>query len=458
MATVFPKTKQTSMHTLTRRSLAAGVLGAMSLFSAGSASAISLQQAYEAALKNDPAYRMNFYENEAGKENRIAGRAGLLPSVNASYNASRIRADLTTTFSGVDRETQPRYISRGSQIQLRQPLVNLEALARYFQAEASTKESAARFEQQTAEVALRVLGAYTDTLFAADQAALINAQHATYAEQLKVNQRLFDKGEGTRTDLLEVQARLDLSEAQQLEASDNLRNARQTLESIIGMDAGTLVPLAPNFRFNDEKPAPFEEWRRIALVNNSELKAARFAIEAAKQEVNKTRAGHAPRLDMVASYGRSTSETITTVDQSSLNRSIGIQLNVPLYQGGYVNAVSRQAVAGLERAKSNLDVRTNTVLLELRKAHSVVVSSVAKVEALVKATESGALLTKATAQSIKGGVRINLDLLNAEQQLATSQRDLQQARYSYLVAVVRLRAASGTLTGDDLREISAYFR
>lgn len=439
--------------------VAASTIGALLMLSAGNASAINLQQAYEAALKNDPTYRMNFYENEAGKENRIAGRAGLLPNINANYNASKVRSDLTTTLSGGrESETQPRYISRGAQIQLRQPLVNLEALARYFQAVATTKESAARFEQQTADVALRVIGAYTDALFAEDQLALVKAQNTTYVEQMKVTQRLFDKGEGTRTDVLEVQARLDLSNAQLLEATDNLRNARQTLESMVGIDIGTLAPLAPDFKLKDDKPAPFEEWRKIALTNNGELKAARFAVEAAKQEINKVRAGHAPRLDFVASYGRSDSETITTVGQDALNRSVGIQLNVPLYQGGYVNAISRQAVASHERAKSNLDVKTNTVLLELRKAHSVVVSSGAKVDALIKATESGNLLAKATSQSIKGGVRINLDLLNAEQQLATAKRDLAQARYAYLVGVLRLRAASGTLTGDDLREVAAYFR
>ncbi len=434
------------------------LLAATLIVSAGSASAIGLKQAYEAALKNDPTYRMNFYENEAAKEVRILGRSTLLPQVGASYSANRNRAELTQTFNGRENITDPRYISRNATIQLRQPLFNLEAWARYRQSLATTNEAAARFDNNTSEVALRVVGAYVDVLYANDQLTSFKAQRATYAEQMKVNQRLFANGEGTKTDLLEIQARLDLAEAQVLEADDALRTARQTLEGVIGMDPGTLEPLAPNFAFAKEAPAPFETWRARALENNPELKAARFAVDAAKLEITKQRAGHVPRLDLVASYGHADSETITTVDQKIVNRAIGIQLNVPLYQGGYVNAASRQAVAGLERAKAGLDVKTSLVMTELRKAHSQAVSSVARVGALVKASESGSLLNKATQQSIKGGVRINLDLLVAEQQLATTERDLAQARYNYLLSLLRMRAAAGTVTSADVREISAYFR
>jgi protease secretion system outer membrane protein len=441
--------------TLRRVALAVGAICAL----AGSASAMSLQQAYEAALKNDPAYRMNFYENEFGKENRILGRAGLLPNVSASYSANRNRADVDAIDSlGRNSLTHPNYISRSTAVQLRQPIVNLEAIARYRQGAAQTKQSAAQFEANTGEVVLRVVGAYADTLFADDQLALAQVQRNLYQEQQKVNQRLFEKGEGTKTDMLETQARLDLSEAQLLESQDNLTAQRNTLEGVVGMDVGTLDKLAPDFHFDTLSPATFEEWKAIALANNHDLQAARLGVEAARLEIGKQRAGHAPRLDFVATYSKGDSETLNTYTQDTVNRSIGIQLNVPLYAGGAVNATTRQAVASYERAKADLDVKTNKILIELRKAHDLVASSVARVGALVKATESGKELMKATEQSIKGGVRINLDLLNAQQQLFASQRDLAQARYSYLLGVLRLRAAAGTLDGGNVREIAAYFR
>ena len=434
-------------------------VGAVCALHAGSASAISLQQAYEAALKNDPAYRMNYYENEIGKENRILGRAGLLPNVSASYSASRNRADIDALDAlGRKSLTHPNYISRSAIVQLRQPIVNLEAIARYRQGVTQTKQSAAQFEANTGEVVLRVVGAYADALFADDQLALAQVQRAQYLEQQKVNQRLFEKGEGTKTDMLETQARLDLAEAQLLEARDNLTAQRNTLEGVVGMEVGTLDKLAPDFRFDSISPATFEEWKALALANNPDLKAARLAVETARLEIGKQRSGHAPRLDLVATYSKGDSETLNTYTQDTVNRSVGVQLNVPIFAGGAVNATTRQAVAGHERSRAELELKTNKVLVELRKAHDLVLSSVARVGALVKATESGKELMKATEQSIKGGVRINLDLLNAQQQLFASQRDLAQARYSYLLGTLRLRAAAGTLDGENVRAIAAYFR
>jgi protease secretion system outer membrane protein len=162
-------------------------------------------------------------------------------------------------------------------------------------------------------------------------------------------------------------------------------------------------------------------------------------------------------VDFIAAYSKGDAESINTYNQNSVNRTIGVQVNLPLYQGGAINASTRQAAASYGRAQSDLDARSNKVMVELRKAHSIVLSSVHKIEALEKAVASGQLLMRATEQSIKGGVRINLDLLNAQQQLYTSQRDLAQARYSYLIGLMRLRAAAGTLDADSVREAAAYF-
>ena len=432
---------------------------AAALTVAGAASALTLDQAYDAALKNDPVYRMRFYESEAGKENRILGRSSLLPNVSAYYSANRNRADLETFDTLGHRSlTHPEYISRSATVQLRQSIVNLEGVARYRQGKAQSEQSAAQFAANTGEVALRVVGAYLDALFAEDQLALSKVQRDMYREQQAVNTRLFEKGEGTKTDMLETQARLDLSEAQVLEAADNLKVLRNTLEGIVGMPVESLDHLAENFRVAPLSPATFEEWRALALANNADLKAATFAVEVARQEINKQRAGHAPRLDFVAVYSKGDSESLNTYNQDTVNRSVGVQLNIPLYAGGAVSASTRQASAGYQRAQADLDVHTNQLMVELRKAHDLVLSSKPRVDALVKATASGQLLMKATQLSIKGGVRINLDLLNAQQQLFSSQRDLAQARYSYLLAVLRLRAAAGVLGAGDVHDIAAYFR
>lgn len=450
--------KENTRMTAKRLRLVALGAGAVLSMLAGSASAISLQQAYQAALKNDPAYRMNFYENEVGKENRVIGRSALLPNVNGSYSYTRNKTDLTQVIGNREVVSHPDYTGRSGVVQLRQPLFSWDAYARYRQGIAQAGESAARFEHSKDAVALRVVGAYVDTLYANDQLSLVRAQRDAFLEQMKVNNRLFEKGEGTRTDMLETQARLDLAEAQVLEAEDAVVAARNTLEGVIGMRVDKLDPLSADFKVDASAPTSFDEWSKIALANNPDLQAARLAIEVAQQEVNQARAAHTPRLDLVASYSKNDSESLTTRGQDALNRAVGVQLNVPIYSGGQVSAVARQAVAGRERAKADLDRRISLVMVELRKAHSIVLSSVSRVDALIKAVNSGTLLKTATEQSIKGGVRINLDLLNAEQQLASSQRDLAQARYGYLLGLLRMKAASGTLTDDDVNGVARYFK
>ena len=440
-----------------------GAIALAAALAAGQAGAVTLQQAYEAALKNDPTYRMSFYDKEAAKENRIIGRSYLMPSVSASLSSSRNVADIDNMGTDILGRparsiTHPRYISRSNVVQLRQPILNLDGIARYRQGKVQAQQGEAAFAAGTDEVTVRVVSAYMDALFADDQVALSQVSRDMYLEMMKVNQRLFEKGEGTKTDMLETQARLDLAEAQLTEAKDNAVAARETLAGIIGMDPGPLDRLGDGFKPATIKTGTFEEWEKIAREHNHELAAARLAAENARLDIDRNRAGHYPRVDFVASYSKGDAESINTYTQNSVNRTIGLQVNIPIYQGGAISATTRQAAANYARAQSDVDARTNKVLVELRKAHSLVVSSVHKIEALEKAVASGRLLMTATEQSIKGGVRINLDLLNAQQQLYTSQRDLAQARYTYLIALLRLRAAAGTLDSSAVREVAAYFR
>jgi protease secretion system outer membrane protein len=436
-------------------------LGAALLASSSGAGAVGLLQAYQAALKNDPQYRMSYYENEAAKENAILGRSNLLPQISANYSANRNRADVDTTQETIRGpfvdSTHPRYLSHSAVVQLRQPILNLDGVVRYRQGKVQTAQGAKQFEASTSDVIVRVVGAYADALFAEDQVSLSRVQRDMYAENQKVNQRLFEKGEGTKTDMLETQARLDLAEAQLVEAQDNANAARNTLAGVIGMEPGNLDKLGSDFHFQDQPVQSFDAWRALAIERNPVLAAGRLAVENARLEIQRDRAGHLPRIDFVAAYSKDDAASLQTYNQNSVNRTLGVQVSMPIYQGGAINATTRQAAANRSRAASELDYRTNQVLIELRKSYDLVQNSVAKINALEKAVASSTLLMKATEQSIKGGVRINLDLLNAQQQLYTSQRDLAQARYSYLLGLLRVRAAAGTLDEAAVREVAAYF-
>lgn len=442
---------------MNKRLLAASVAAAL-LAQAGQASAIGLVQAYEAALQNDPAYRSAVHENEAGQQNRVLGRSSLLPNVAANYSNFKNKGDVTTPRTVFGGGTEPLdYSSTSSGVTLRQPLFNLDGYARYRQGIAQSNYSDALFSARGQDLVIRLVSAYAEAKYTEDQLALATIQRDTFAEQRKVNDRMFEKGEGTKTDMLETQARYDLAEAQLIEARDNMTTARNSLAAIVGIDVSQLDPLGDDFRVKPMQPASFDEWKALALERNAEIGAQRYAVEIAEQEIRKARAGHAPRVDFIAQYSKSGSETVTTRNQESDVRALGVQVNIPIYSGGSVNASTTQAVANHQKARSDLDAKTSQVLVELRKQFDLLLSGASRINALVKSVDSARLLVEATQQSVRGGVRINLDVLNAQQQLYTAQRDLAQARYSYLISYLRLRFAAGTLNADDLQTVAAYF-
>lgn len=452
------------MNTASKVSAALLTLALASNMAIGVAQAapMNLLQAYQAALQNDPTYRSAIYDNQAGQEARIMGRSYLLPKLSGRYATSKNQADITQSGKNalgqpVTQTTHPDYNSVNAGVTLRQPLVNFEALALYNQGVAKTNYSDAQFAGRSQDLMLRLVAAYSDTQYSEDQLTLAVAQRDAYREQMRVNERLFKQGEGTKTDMLETEARANLADAQVLEAQDNVTVARNTLAGIVGMEVTELAPLNQDFRLLPLQPSTFQEWRDLAMSRNAEIVALGYAVEIAREEINRQRAGHAPSMDLVGSYSKQKSSTTNTLNQDDKVRSIGVEVNIPLFSGGYTSAAARQAVANHEKARSDLDVKINQISVELRKQFSLMQSAGPRINALVKSAESASLLIEATQQSIKGGVRINLDLLNAQQQLYTSRRDLALARYNYLLAFLRMRSAAGTLNQQDLGDIAGYF-
>ncbi|MFZ6744715.1 TolC family outer membrane protein [Undibacterium sp. JH2W] len=433
------------------------------VMSAGQAQAMGLLQAYEAALMNDPSYRAAVSENTAGKEYKNIGRSGLLPTVQYVYGTSKNKAEITapqqlSQFSPVVQITNDYdYTSISSSLSLRQVLFSLDATARYRQGIAQTNYSDAIFSARSKDLIVRLVTSYADVKFSEDQLDLFRAQRDAYAEQKRINERMFEKGEGTRTDMLETQAKLDVAEAQVIEAQDTLLNARNTFSAIIGSEVQQLDGLRPEFNVMPGSLSSFDDWMTIAAENNPEIAAAKFSLETAELEIDKSKAGHTPRLDLNVGYNRGLSDSLNNRTQDQTVKSIGVQLVIPIYSGGYVNAVSNQSVANRDKARADLDGTRNRISIELRKQYNAVQTSLTKIAALQKSVNSSTLLVEATKQSVKGGVRINLDVLSAEQQLVASKRDLAQAKYNYLISFLRLRVTAGNITVDDIQAVGAYF-
>lgn len=422
--------------------------------------AINVLQAYQAALKNDPAYRSAQAERDSGQQFQLIGRSALLPQVQYSFSKSNNVGESISPpslFSPKPTLSHLDYGSTSRGVSVRQTLFNLDAYSRYKQGEAQTKFSDAQFDARAKELMVRLLMAYVDACFMEDQLMLFRAQRDAYSEQVKVNSRLFEKGEGTKTEVLETQAKLDISESMVLEASDNYLNAKNALNAIVGEEIASLDSLRSDFSAAGVVQGDFEFWQKTAEANNPEIKAAQLAVEIAHLEVRKARAGHAPRVDLNANYNHGVSETVTTKNQDNNVRSIGFQLVIPIYSGGYTTAVTKQAAAQKEKAKADLDNARSKVMNELRKQYSVVRTGVIKLDALQKAVTSAEALVEATSKSIKGGIRINVDLLNAQQQLVSTKRDLAQARYGFLAGLLKLKAAAGVADYSDLQTVQSFF-
>ncbi len=430
------------------------VIAVISLSVNSHAHALSLLDAYESAIENDPTFRAAIHENEAGQQAKEIGLAGLLPNLSITHAQSKNTG--TQQFSGA--AAQPlNFDSEVSTLALRQPIINMEAVASYRQGVSQTKTSDARFTGQSQLLMLRLVEAYIETLLAQDNLKLIEAQRDTFRERKHINEQMLERGEGTTTDVLETQSKYALAQAQVIEAIDELEVSRMKLSAIIGRDTKQLSRLSNNFRTQALHILPYDNWQTLALDHNAELLTQRHTVITGKEEIRKSHSGHAPRVDLVASLSRNKAASFVTADRDVRLATIGVEVNIPLYAGGRVNATTSQARANLARTEAELDAMIDNILVELRKQYKLVSSSARRIESLEFAVESAELLVHATQKSIQGGIRINLDLLDAQQQLFSVQGDLAQARYSYLLAYLRLKQAAGTLALEDLQNIAAYF-
>ncbi|WP_100943359.1 TolC family outer membrane protein [Pseudomonas sp. QS1027] len=436
------------------------IVATLSLLVSTGSQAMGPFQIYEQALRNDPVFLGALKERDAGQENRAIGRAGLLPKISYNYNQGRNDSRATYLSERGNAHEDRHYTSSGSTLMLQQPLIDYEAYANYRKGVAQALFADETFRGKSQELLVRVLTYYTKALFAEDQIEIAQARKKAYEEQFQQNEHLFRQGEGTRTDILEAESRFELATAEEIEARNEQDAALRELGALIGVpsvDVSELAPLAQTFQSFPLEPANFDTWHAMALENNPTLASQRQALEVARYEVERNRAGHLPKLNAYASVRKSESDSGNTYNQRYDTNTIGFEVNVPLFAGGGVSASVRQASANLEQAEYELDGKTRETLIELRRQFSACLSEVSKLRAYKKALSSAEALVVSTKQSILGGERVNLDALNAEQQLYSTRRDLAQARYDYLMAWTKLHYYAGTLRETDLARVDEAF-
>jgi len=427
---------------------------------AGNAQALGPFQVYEQALRNDPEFLAALQERDAGQESRTIGRAGLLPKLSYNYNKGRNNSRATYLNERGNSHEDRNYNSYGSTFTVQQPLIDYEAYANYRKGVAQALFADETFRSKSQELLVRVLTHYTQALFAQDQIDNARAKKNAYEQQFQQNEQLFRQGEGTRTDILEAESRYELATAEQLQAQDEQDAALRELGALIGVamvNIDELTPLPASFSALPLQPASFSSWHTMALESNPLLASQREALEVARYEVERNRAGHLPKLNAYASVRKMESDSGNTYNQRYDTNTIGIEISLPLYAGGGVAASVRQANSNLARVEYELEGKTRETLIELRRQFNACQSGVSKLRAYQKALVSAEALVVSTRQSILGGERVNLDALNAEQQLYSTRRDLAQARYAYLLAWTKMHFYAGTLGEQDLARVDEVF-
>lgn len=420
----------------------------------GAAQGADLLAVYRDAVAYDAQFASARAALDAGREKLPQGKTGLLPTIGLSANTAWNDVDTTRRVSGATATTS-QYNSNGWTLSLSQPLFRWQNWVAYTQAELAVAQAEAQFGLARQELIVRAAQAYFDVLLAQDALATAQTQKAAIAEQLESAKRNFEVGTATITDSHEAQARYDLTSAQEIAALNDLTVKQQALRAVIGKEPEGLKRLKTGVQLIGPQPEDINKWVELAETQSASVQIYSALFEIATREIEKQRAGHYPTLDLVATNGRSGAGAGTTGGFDSKSSTIGLQLSVPIFAGGGVTSKSREAVALKEKAAADLENARRTAALNARQAYLGVSSGLAQVKAYEAALTSSQSALDSNKLGYDVGVRINIDVLNAQSQLYDTRQKLAKARLDTLGALLKLKAAAGSLGEDDVAAINA---
>jgi outer membrane protein len=415
--------------------------------------AASLMDIYREALEQDAKYGSERAAYIAAQEKLPQGRAGLLPNINFTGTGQNQYID---TNLGPERVIK----NRGMVIAATQPLIRFENFIIYEQSKNQVIQADARFVLAAQDLILRVAQAYFDVLIAQNNLEVMGAQKKAISEQLEQAKRNFEVGVATIVDTHEAQARYDLTVSQEILAKNTLEVNKRSLQGIINRFPDSLSSTSIDKIVSDSLTLPYddmEEWVALAEQKNFSLKVQQIAYDLAEQEIKKAKAGHYPTLDLVAQYSnqQGVGGAITGRGIDLESKSVGLQLNVPIFQGLSVQSRVREALANRDKARQDLENVRRTIGLQVRQQYLNVTNGIALIKAQKQALTTSKSQLDSTVLGQEVGVRTEVDVLNAQQQFFSARRDLAQAYYTYLMSRLRLKAEAGELDEDVLKEINA---
>jgi len=404
----------------------------------------NLNDIYQLARANDAEFASAQASYRAGMEKLPQGKALLRPSIGFSAN---LREN--------DTDSAGSYGSHQYGLSLSQPLFRKQNLETYEQTKLQVQQAEQTLKVAEQNLQLRVAQAYFAVLQAQDVLATAQAQKQAFAEQLAQARKSFEVGVVTITDTHEAQARYDLTNAQEIAAQNDLEVKRRSLEKYINSESPELARLSEAARLALPEPNNMDAWVKQAESDSLLVALSQIAQEVARREVSKQKGGHLPTLDLAASYGGNRNATLTGSTKAGY---IGLEFALPLYQGGATESRVRESIALQDKARSDLDNARRQARLDARQGFLGVISGEAQAKALEQALVSSEAQLRSTKLGLEVGVRTRVDVLNSQQQLYSTRRDLAAARYQTLVAGLQLKAAAGILNEDDLKAVDTLLK
>lgn len=430
--------------------LCAAVTGTLALPAQGQ----SLVDLYESARGYDATYQSARAQYDANLARAAQSAAGILPSVGLSAGVNRTQYEFDMPPVNVTRNLP----SQSAGVNASQPLYRPANWAAYEQGKRQVEIASAVLDAAEQDLILRVSQAYFDVLASQDNLSLVGAQKAAVAEQLASAKRNFEVGTSTITDSREAQARYDLVIAQELAFQNDLQVKKIVLDQLVGRPGSVPASLRVPVVLPPLMPADINAWLSPAEDVHPAIRQARLGVDVAGLEVQKAEAGQKPTVDATLGYNVSNNPQGSTTSlgrQRITAASVGVNFNLPLFAGFAVQNRIKETLALQEQSRAVFESTRRGVTQATQTAYLGLLSGAGQVKALEAAEASSQSALEANQLGYKVGIRINIDVLNAQSQLFQTKRDLAQSRYNVLVGNLRLRQANGTLKPDDLQPINA---
>ncbi|CAG7855769.1 Outer membrane protein TolC [biofilm metagenome] len=417
-----------------------------------SVKAENLMEIFERALQNDPIIKQVEAKRSAAGESREQGLARLFPTIALSGASGREwRHNRIANLSNLFPLSQ-EYWNHSFSLNLTQPLFHWDHWVKLSQSDNQIAEAQAAYEAELQNLIVRTTEAYFNVLAAQDNLRFTVTEKEAISKQLEQAKARFDAGIIPITDVYEAQAAFDNTTANELEAINNVDNQKEALREIIGNDEGILNLLSDNLPLKKPEPENLEKWSETAETNNLKIIAAFNQMEITRKTIDVQRSGHLPQLDLVGSYG--VTENGSAFGPRGDTQNVGVQLNIPLFEGGAVSSRTRQASYEYEASKENLTAVKRAINREVKNNYRNVLTNISRIEALKATVLSAESALEASEAGAEVGIRTMVDVLAEQRNVYQAKRDLSRARYDYLINFIKLKQTTSDLNQSDLEEIN----